>query len=258
MYGINDKIVVFDQQTLIPNGTIDWPWPETMLDFYNENNIAYIIANNPDLLNTWVNGDHLELREEVSTNLSSNKIINDGTSYIAISNLPVPSILSANNAIYTIDSSTFNFTTTESGPIWVQMVGKYKDEGHQIFAKSLPEFKDNIWEQVKLLRDEKIDAGVTVVGIGRFDTDLTSRTNINAAVTSALTAKVTGMPFSITWKLQNNVTVELDADQMIAVGTAVTNYTTQCHARSEALNTEIYAATSLPELDAINIMQGWP
>jgi len=258
MYGINDKIVVFDQQTLIPNGTIDWPWPETMLDVYTQNNIPHIIANNPDISNTWVNGDHLEPREEVAINFSSNRIVNDGISYITISNLPVPSVLSANNAIYTIDSDTFNFSTIQSGPIWVQMVGKYKDEGHQIMAKSLLEFKDNIWEQVKLLRDEKIDAGVTVADIGSFDTDLTSRTNINAAVTSAIIAKVTDMPFSITWKLQNNVTVELDADQMIAVGTAVTNYTTQCHARSEALNTAIYAATSLPELDAIDIMQGWP
>ena len=258
MYGINDKIVVFDQQTLIPNGTIDWPWPETMLDFYTQNNIPHIIVNNPDLLNTWVNDDHLEQREEVFIDISSNKVVNDGTSYVTISNLPVPSILSANNAIYTIDSDTFNLTTTESGPIWVQMVGRYKDKGHKILAKSLAEFKDDTWEWVKSLRDEKIDAGVTVPDIGPFDTDLTSRTNINAAVTSALIAKVTNAPFSITWKLQNNVTVELDADQMIAVGTAVTNYTTQCHARSEALNTAIYAATSLPELDAIDIMQGWP
>lgn len=256
MYTLNDKIVIFDTNTLLPTGTIDWPWPETMLDHYDQNNIPYIIASNPNLLNSWVNGDHLEPRELTSITFSSNEVINDGVDYLTISNLPYPSKLSANGVIYNVTSNTLNFTTTQSGPIWVELVGKYSSNGTQITAKSLNTFKDDEWEKVKATRDEKINGGYTVPNFGNFQTDLVSRTNINGAVTAALIANINSQPFSVDWKLTDNTSITLDAAQMILVGTTIANYISALYNYSETLRTNIYNATSLTELH--NIQQFWP
>jgi len=252
------KIILIDQTGTIITSSIG---PEDQLDDMKNTEYEYKVVpldtNVSDEYYWDFNSSTIEIRQIVS--ISADKLNLSAGMTSIINNIPINSWLNINGTNILSTKSTYEINSNDfAEDIRIYLTGKYSSNIIKITNKSLSDFKDNIWQQVKIIRNQKIDAGVTVEDIGRFDTNLNSRTNINAAVTSALIAKSINAPFSITWKLQNNVTVELDADQMISVGTAITNYTTQCHARSEALNTAIYAATSLPELDAIDITQDWP
>lgn len=114
------------------------------------------------------------------------------------------------------------------------------------------------WEQAKANRDTAIDAGCTVPGVGTFDTDLLSRTNIHGAVTAAAIASGQSLPFSVPWKLQDNTIVTLDAPTTIAGGMAVMQRTSDCHAHAQTLGIAIEAAEDFAALDAIDIETGWP
>ena len=113
-------------------------------------------------------------------------------------------------------------------------------------------------EQVKARRDQAIEAGCGVDGIGTFDTDAVSRSNINGAVTGAMIAQLAEQPFAIGWKLADNSIVQLNGPQMIAVGVAVLTRVSAAHANAQALGTAIGAAGDFAALDAIDIGAGWP
>jgi len=123
---------------------------------------------------------------------------------------------------------------------------------------TLEQLKDAHWLDVKQLRDQHIDGGCDVPTIGRFDTDVLSRSNINGAVTGAFMAKSAAAPFAVQWKLADNSLVDLDADQMIHAGQIVLAHVSACHARSQAIGVAIVAAGSKAELEAIDITEGWP
>ncbi|PZQ21163.1 MAG: hypothetical protein DI569_12935 [Sphingopyxis macrogoltabida] len=114
------------------------------------------------------------------------------------------------------------------------------------------------WEAVKRIRDARIDGGHDVPGIGRFDTDPTSRLNINGAVTGAMMAAAAGAPFSIGWKLADNSVADLDGTQMLMAGQSVLDFVAQCHAVSKAMGLAIDAAETVEAVAAIDIESGWP
>lgn len=122
----------------------------------------------------------------------------------------------------------------------------------------LPELKAAKWELAKANRDAAIDAGCTVPGVGTFDTDLLSRTNIHGAVTAAAIASGQSLPFSVPWKLQDNTIVTLDAPTMIGAGMAAMQRTSDCHAHAQGLGIAIEAAADFAALEAIDIETGWP
>ena len=123
---------------------------------------------------------------------------------------------------------------------------------------TLDELKIVRWQEAKQVRDQRIDGGCAVTAIGRFDTDMLSRSNINGAVTGAFMAKSAGAAFTVDWKLADNSVVVLDADQMIAVGTTVLAHVSACHAHSQTLGLIIQEAASAADLEALDITEGWP
>lgn len=128
----------------------------------------------------------------------------------------------------------------------------------EVSAPSLDDAKAALWSIVKTVRDQHIDGGVSVPGIGTFDSDPLSRSNINGAVTGALVAGQLGQPFEVSWKLADNSIETLDGPAMIAAGMAVMQHVAACHANSQVLGTAIMAAPDGAALDAINIGVGWP
>lgn len=124
---------------------------------------------------------------------------------------------------------------------------------------SLDELKFEKWNAAKVKRDEKIDEGFNVPGIGPFDTDPVSRSNINGAVTGAVVAQMTGVPFSVPWKLADNTIFTVpDATTMIAIGVAVLGFVSACHEHSQSIGLAINAAADEAALSAIDIETGWP
>ena len=114
------------------------------------------------------------------------------------------------------------------------------------------------WEQAKIIRDQQIDLGCAVPGVGTFDTDLLSRTNIHGAVTAAAIASSQSLAFEVPWKLKDNSIIALDAPTMIGAGMAVMQRTSDCHAHAQGLGLAIEAAVDFAALDAIDIETGWP
>lgn len=90
---------------------------------------------------------------------------------------------------------------------------------------------------------------------GPIDTDPDSQRKIGGGSTAAL---VLGAAFSKDWRMSDDTIVTLDNEQMIAVGLYVVAHVDACQQRKNALDAEIEAATTLAELDAIDIESGWP
>ena len=107
------------------------------------------------------------------------------------------------------------------------------------------------WARIKIARDAAIDAGVTYGG-NVYDSDATAQLRVTGAATLAQLAIASGnTTYSITWTLQNNSTVALTAQQVIAMAQAVgTNYQTQ-FAKGQTLRAQIMAATTQAQLDAV-------
>lgn len=122
----------------------------------------------------------------------------------------------------------------------------------------LPLAKAALWDLAKNKRDSVIDAGYTVPGVGRFDTDQVARFNIVGAVIGAILANTQGQQFSTPWKLADNTLITLDGPGMIGVGVAVLNYVKAAHSRSQAIGAAIQAAQNHAALDAIDLTAGWP
>lgn len=112
-------------------------------------------------------------------------------------------------------------------------------------------------EQVNAIKLEREIAGC-VTPLGRVDTDQKSRDFVAGAVQMALLAKMANAPFLINWTMEDDTDVAHNADQMIALGQAVGAFHATVHGYARYLKGQIEAATSLAELDAINIQTGWP
>jgi len=114
------------------------------------------------------------------------------------------------------------------------------------------------WEAVKVLRDDAINGGVNVAGIGPFQSDEISRGYITGAVVMAQTALANSQPFAMDWTLADNSVASLDGPTMIAVGIAVGQHIAACHERAQVLRAAIESAANTAALAAIDITTGWP
>lgn len=114
-----------------------------------------------------------------------------------------------------------------------------------------------IWSAAKDQRDLHIDGGALTPS-GPVDSDSEARSNISGAATGALIAKVSNLPYSVTWTMLDNSTATLDADGMLAMGLAVLAHVNACHDRARQLRTAIEAAATMAELLAIDVTAGWP
>lgn len=113
------------------------------------------------------------------------------------------------------------------------------------------------WALAKARRNQAIGAGVTVPGIGIFDTDDASRSNITGAVVGAMIAQAAATPFLIGWKLADNSVVVLNGPKMVQAGMAALAHVSACHANAQAIGLAIEAAVDVAELDAIDIGANW-
>lgn len=123
---------------------------------------------------------------------------------------------------------------------------------------ALADAKEIKWARAKRKRDAVIDAGVSVAGIGTFDSDAPSRANINGAVMMAFIAQSTAQPFAINWKLADNSVVTINVAQMIGAGVAVGERVAAVHAHAQTLGTAIQSAADHAALEAIDVEVGWP
>ena len=128
---------------------------------------------------------------------------------------------------------------------------QWLDKGNTpIPCHSFVELQTQKWEEFKQLRDNYKSLGF-ISNKNIYDSDDESISYINSAVLIATIPKSVSQPFSIDWTLKNNTTVSLDADQMIQVGMDCMTYAQGIFNQGISYRTQINAATTQEELDAI-------
>lgn len=104
--------------------------------------------------------------------------------------------------------------------------------------------------RINLARDEAERSGFEAYG-KVFDSDEKSIKRILSASQAATAAKALGMTVSEEWMCADNSTINLDTDMLIALPMHMTAAVSAIHMRSRALKSQIEAAGSIPEIEAI-------
>lgn len=119
---------------------------------------------------------------------------------------------------------------------------------------ALRERKDRMLAAVKAKRDACEQAGCQTP-YGPIDTNPDSQRKVGGGSTAALAL---GASFSKKWRMADNSYQVLDAAKMIEVGLLVVAHVDACQQRKNDLDEAIEEATTLAELDLIDIESGWP
>lgn len=100
------------------------------------------------------------------------------------------------------------------------------------------------WIDIRTARDAAIYGGFTWTTYN-FDSTPTSQQQIMGAVQLATLAASQSQPFTITWTLADNSTVDLTGDQMIQVGVTLGAWVQAQFAKGVALRAQIATATDM-------------
>lgn len=114
--------------------------------------------------------------------------------------------------------------------------------------------KARVKAQLRLRRDLAEWAGVTTPE-GMVDSDPDSQRKISGTVTMAMLG---GENFSIEWRMKDNSIVTLNAAQTIALGVAVGQHVAACQVNKNTIDSLIEACTTVEELQAVDLEEGWP
>ena len=124
---------------------------------------------------------------------------------------------------------TFDYTTKQ----WVD-------------PRTLSDLQAAKWEQIKRDRDEVEFGGFTWDG-SPFDSDAISQSRIQGAV--QLAAMAPG--FTIDWTLADNTARNLNGEDLANVAAALGMHVATQHAKARTLRSQIEAATTVAEVDAV-------
>lgn len=112
--------------------------------------------------------------------------------------------------------------------------------------------------RIERLRDGHIAGGVSVGELGVFQTDPRSTENIMGAVQVALIKYVLQQPFVVNFKRLDNTNASMNAAQTFEVGLTLAGLRGAIYERSWELKDLVDAATTVEEINAIDLTAGWP
>jgi Domain of unknown function (DUF4376) len=124
-------------------------------------------------------------------------------------------------------------------------------------AKSHAIAKSSKHEAVNAERNRRETAGFPYQG-KTLDSDPVSVQRITVAVQAAQAALSAGQPFAVEWVCADNTTLALDAAGLIGMPVALAAHANALHMHGRSLKAQITAATNAAELDAIDVLTGWP
>lgn len=172
-------------------------------------------------------------------------------------------IIKDNKFIFIDDDKTRLKTTLKYLPQFKEEdIQEYKDSDIEIGAdnnyylkgyapqKPLNELKAQKKEEINQARDKAEQGGFEYLG-KVFDSDAISCQRIALASQSALISKENGSEFNVVWTCQDNTTIELDADKMIGVSIALTQWSNTCHIKASELKSKVDKALTEEELNNI-------
>ena len=108
------------------------------------------------------------------------------------------------------------------------------------------------------MSDQKMVAlsGGMILDGHRWDTDPAAQLSINS-MASAANAGIP-LPADFYWTTYDNADVPFAKDNLLALSAAVAAFNFAVHDRSRVLKSQIAAATTIGEVEAIDVTAGWP
>lgn len=106
-------------------------------------------------------------------------------------------------------------------------------------------------QEINTARDTAEQGGFEYLG-KVFDSDPVSCQRIALASQTAMMCKTAGQEFNVVWTCQDNTTIELDADAMIGVSVALTQWSNTCHVKASELKEQLAQATTEDEIKNIS------
>lgn len=114
--------------------------------------------------------------------------------------------------------------------------------------RTLQEIRDARWEYIKAERDKQ-EVGLFEWGGHVFQAD---KERVNGAVTGSLIAQAAGQPYTDTWTLADNSTIPVSGSDIIAMGIALLQHVSACHAKGRVLRNQIYqVAQTIEDVKAV-------
>lgn len=113
--------------------------------------------------------------------------------------------------------------------------------------RTLQDLKDEKWEAIKLERAAR-ESGTFQWAEHIVDADLS---RISGAASRVLVAQALGQSYSDTWTLADNSTLPVTGADIFAMGAALGEHISACHAHGRLLRQQIENATSKEEVEAI-------
>jgi len=159
---------------------------------------------------------------------------------------------------YTFPTHVFQIESLDDVEVFLTATGAPFEGGIIIpeEAATLDEQKARKRARLKLKRDQ-VDWGGVATPNGVVDSDAESKIKILGAFVVAQSKLAMGEPHSVDWRFSDNSVVTLDAQAVMVMGAAVYAHTEHCQAVKNALDAAIDAATTVEELDAVDIETGW-
>jgi hypothetical protein len=186
--------------------------------------------------------------------VSSYFIASDGVSSSTISNLPDPCWLRINNDLVEVNGGSYNVTSDSDTDIVIRLAGKFVSPSIiYIRARSFEALKGIKWEDVKKYKQSVLYGGC-LTPLGRIDTTLESQNSITFYALQA----VQDPNFTIDWTMKDNSVVSMNSTEFVNVYQTLLNFKKDCQTRSEYFRAAIDNTTTLGQLEAINIYEGWP
>ncbi|MCS3610969.1 DUF4376 domain-containing protein [Salinibacter ruber] len=128
----------------------------------------------------------------------------------------------------------------------------------QYETKTVEEYAGDLKEEAAARRTQHARKPVAY-GNHEFDADAEAQQKLVGKLTYAQAAgKDTDSTWSVRWKTAGNDFVQLSYDDLAAVVQAVNQQVQAAYNREAQLLSEIEAATTIDELEAIDLTSGWP
>jgi len=145
---------------------------------------------------------------------------------------------------YTEEQQTAKANRPSAWHVWSNASMAWND------TRSLDHIKMLKWDSLKQRRYE-LEIEPITVGNNTFDADADSQSKIAGAVQLAQLSLMAGQQYSIDWTLVDNSVATLTAQELIAVGVALGTRTSAIYATARNLRSQIEAATTTAEVEAI-------
>lgn len=129
----NKMILCYDSQTGRGLHTVEYPWPEGILEFYDEKNIHYVVTDKVFIDSLYVENNEAKVRPEACW-IVPGQPLGVGEDFI-IRNLPQGAKVTVGPETYIVDDGIFEFSSDvpEIFPFSVECWPYYSTEGNMVF-----------------------------------------------------------------------------------------------------------------------------